>query len=158
MGSLLDAAVFAALQDPAPAARLVQSTSQSIPASAFTTVTFQTVDFDTTGGQMTGTPNKLIAPRNGIYVVTGCVVWNASTAGQWYWGGLSLNGVTSTFLDQDNTSSQGGSGWPTAVSPTAVCRLSAGDAVTIVVDQNDSATEATQAGMSQLAMAFVGLA
>lgn len=156
MGSLLDAAVFAAIHNPVPAARIVQTASQNIPASAYTTVTFQLVDYDTTGGSMTKTANNLVAPQNGIYIVTGCVVWNASTAAQWYWAALSLNGNTSTFLAQGNTASEGGAGWPTAAHVSVVCRLSAGDAITLVADQDDAANEATQANMSQLSMGYMG--
>ena len=157
MGSILEAAMFARMQDPLPAARMTQTTAYAVVPSAYNNMPFQQIDFDTTGSEMASTSTgNLTCPRTGIYLVTGCAVWANAAAGLWFWAGIGVNGSTSSFIAQQQAASQGGAGWPTAPNPTGIFRLQKGDYLTLYTDTNAATNQSTDGSSSYFGLAFLG--
>lgn len=159
MGSLLDIALYAATQNPVPAARFYQTTSQTIPnAGTPNTVTYQTVDFDTSGSLIADLANnRLIATRTGIWTITASARLNASTTSGTRVLVLYRNGNTSDRLG--NSGNNEADTFGALLDAAGVVRLAAGDYVQAFLYQNTGGslgTDVTFAGSNSLAMVFNG--
>lgn len=62
-------------------ARVSRSTDQAIGASSLTAIDFDTEPTDTDGYFVGSEPSRLSVDRSGLYLVTACVQWDASTTG-----------------------------------------------------------------------------
>lgn len=158
MGALLDAALFAYSQNPVPGARMHQGTAQGIATNALTTVSFDTVDFDTSGNAIASTSaHQLIANRTGMWAISATITFatTATQNGKWFWAGFSLNGSTAGAWGNDSTLAYNGT-FNTTVSFSDELRLAAGDAITVLADQNSGASVNTAPGGCFMSMAFTG--
>lgn len=135
-----------------------QSTAQAIASTADTTISFDTVDFDTSGNAIADIVNhRLIANRTGMWTISATVNYatTATQNGKWFWAGLSLNGSTAALWGNASTLAYNGT-FNTSVSFSDTLRLAVGDAITVIADQNSGASVNTGAGASFLSMAFTG--
>lgn len=158
MGALLDAALFAHQQNPTYGARMLQTSAQSIATNAYTTLTYQSVEFDTTGGAMAQTgAGELVATRTGLWAISATVtfVTTATQNGKWFWAAIARNGSVTDFAGQDSTIAYNGT-FNTSVSPSGILRLATGDFVDLIANQNSGAAVNTAPSQSFLAMAFLG--
>jgi hypothetical protein len=123
VGALLDAALFAYHQNPLPAARMYQSSAQTVGNATNTTINFDTIDYDTSGTAIADVTNdRLIANRTGIWVVSFGMRFqsNASTAERAI--GIYRNGSTS-----DRVTGSNGYGTYQVLVCTTTLRMCTGD-------------------------------
>lgn len=64
-----------------PVVRVQRTTLQNVTNEVWTAVSFDNSEFDTDAAWSAGTPTKLIAPIDGIYIATGLFVWHFSESG-----------------------------------------------------------------------------
>lgn len=158
MGSLLDIALYAASQNPDPAARIYSTTAQTVGTANLTTAVYQSIDFDTSGSLIADlTNNRLIATRTGIWTIAANARFASSTTAGPRALILCRSGNTSDRLGNDSSSEADTFG--TLLSASAVVRLAAGDYVQALLYQvigANLATDVAYAGSNCLAMTFNG--
>jgi len=145
-----------------PSARVYRSTAQSIPTGTWTAVVHDTVRYDTGGQWSAGNPSRLTAQVAGTYVITGGLLFTASTAGVQRSSGIRLNGANWLSIGPPLAQTfAAGSG---AVSVVAtVVQLNAGDYVELMAMQDSGGALNLSAGdaatvryVNDLSMALVG--
>jgi hypothetical protein len=116
-----------------PAVRVTNSTSESIPNSSNTVLTFDTNEYDNAGMHSTSTnTSRLTAPVSGVYEVVGDVAWaEKSTGGRTL--AILKNGSTNVG---DSSVSVNSGVYGTEEEVTTQVRLSAGDYVVLSGFQN----------------------
>lgn len=111
-------------------ARVYRTSNQTISNGTWTAISFDAERFDIGNMHTSSNPTTLIAPRGGIYVISGTVNWAQNNNGNRYLG-IRLNG--NTWLDII--------GFPPLstshdMTITTIYQLSAGDYVELCVYQN----------------------
>ena len=78
--------VDSTLTNDAVAVRAYRATSQSIPSSTLTTISFSTVDYDTDSLWSAGSPTRLTVPTGlgGKYTIVGQVKWSLGGSGPFF--------------------------------------------------------------------------
>ncbi len=129
--SLAERAVGAAELDDLPGAAVSRGIMKSIAVSSLTAIDFSTEDRDVGGLFDPANPTRLTAPIAGKYLIVANVQWDASTSGK-RWTGIYLNGsspIAGNRVAAQNFGLFEGA-WQ---SVQTVCRLNAGDYVTLSV-------------------------
>jgi len=150
-----------------PQARATKTTGQSVASSAgvFSTVTWDTVQYDTAAIFSAAAPDHLTAPIAGVYAIEGGVRFSANAVG-FRFAGICINQPAATCTASDNiavseyaTNDDPGVGTSklTQLAVSTQVKLNAGDAVRLIVTQDSGAT-LTVDGLPAtfLAMSWIG--
>lgn len=114
-------------------AHLTHSANQSIPAGAFTALTFDTERYDLSGMHDGANPTRLTVSKRGKYLIGGCPSFAANAVGT-RMAGIRLNGGNFIVLDSRPVVVDALLG--TAIPVTTEWDLVPGDYVELVVFQN----------------------
>jgi len=133
------------------------ATAQAIAASTFTTVTLDTLDFDSAGLDP-GPANTCTLKRAGLYSLTwGGVAFNMPAAAVSLFGFVAKNGDTTTVLGhiaQQRTFSN--SAGYEVLGGSELIQCAAGDALTLAVYVTAALSTATNAALPFLSVARIG--
>jgi hypothetical protein len=116
-----------------PAARVSNSATEATASGTPTTLTFDTVDFDTDGLYAAVHTDRLTAPVSGTYLVSAEVAWPQASGDRAVYLNSSTGGE---YIAYDIRGAAGVSG--TAQPATGVTHLSAGDYVTVQAQQSSA--------------------
>jgi len=135
-------------QSTALGCRVIRTTSQSIPNSTLTALSFDTEIHDTDGCWSSGTPTRLTASTSGYYEAGGSVNIVSSSGSFHLWIGIRKNGTTwlannSTWAD----AAESPNAW-VGVS-TGMFWMDAGDYVEVVIYQTSGGSRNTRAASSE---------
>lgn len=129
------------------AARVRQSSNQTIANNTTTTLSWDTTDFDTGSFYSAGTPDRLTIPSDGIYRVTANVAWTHNTTGirSAY---VKVNGGNDVLVDSCDPETNGA----TYINMTGIQKFNAGDYIQFSVYQTSGsgltlATSLTDLGL-----------
>jgi hypothetical protein len=115
-----------------PSVRVRRTANQTIPASSLTDVSMTSETWDTVDMHSTNSP-AVVAPVDGIYLITGSVIFQGGTGG-FRELGLFVNNTKAIADDQDDLRSSG-----IDIHDVATAyRLNAGDDVRMKVQQSAS--------------------
>lgn len=138
---------IARLDNPA-VAQVRQTTAQTIANNTWTSLIFQVDDIDTHNGHLTGVSDnqrRYTAQVAGMYLLSGCVAWAASSAGQrwsrWARNGTEINGSLAS-------AEANGSGQQMAVARTMVVSLGVGDYIELQAWQSSGGNLDTYVGVT----------
>jgi hypothetical protein len=124
-------------------ARIRRTTTQSIPDSTNTTISFTggTADFNS-GVWSNGNPTKFTAPSTGFYYVAAAIEWQATAITGRRLIQVSVNGSTTNQSSVVNTGgTQAGSSFFQRQTVSGLLKLTAADFVEFVVFQNSTASQ-----------------
>ncbi len=141
-------AVGTAELDEIPSVRARRTGVQSIPFNAPTAIQLTSETHDTTGLHSNVTNNsRLIAPTDGIYVMTANIFWFGGSNGERSLS-LRLNGeVGAKFIASTNIDAANSGSFP-FMNISTVYDLNSGDFVEAVVQQNDGSSNPIDLGSS----------
>jgi hypothetical protein len=140
-----------------PTARVRRTTNQTIAASSLTTLSFTTETWDTANLHASNNPN-LTAPVDGVYLISGSVIFQGGTGGLRELE-LDVNNTKPIADDQDDARTSA----IDVLNASTIYRLSAGDDVRMKVQQSASSGTVSVIASSggaetspELSMTFLG--
>ena len=120
-------------------ARVARSTNQTIPDATPTTLSLDTVIYDTMAFFAIGSPTKFTIPSSGKYDILALIFWDATANAGVVSATIQLNGAGSIALDQRLIISLAG-GYPTSSQVEARgVPLNAGDYIELTLYQDSTA-------------------
>jgi hypothetical protein len=141
------------------ACKVRRSTTQSIPNTALTAISWGAADSDPFGMWDIATPTRLVAPWDGYYGLSTTVTWAEITVAlSWRKCGVFLNGSTTVFEEFDIdmiTASQ--THQPTNHLASLGFPLAAGEFAEVKVEQNSGAARTTSAEAFGIPFVFAKL-
>jgi hypothetical protein len=122
-GGKFDPSVIPTVEKQDTICRVTRSTAQSIPNSAHTEISFDTVEFDSDNIYDNANPTKLVVPSDGIYQVMSYVVFAISSSAGVRFSGIRVNG--STFIAGQTSEANAVNG--VGLNCGTICKFKKGD-------------------------------
>lgn len=141
----------------APSTRVYRSTGQSIPTTAWTAITFDSVRYDVGGHWSAGQPTRLTCKTAGTYLVWSSFAFGAVSGGSNRLTAVWLNGIKFAGIG-NSTGALVGAGQP-FITNTALLQLIPGDYVELQAYQDSAGAVANIPGGDygcDFAMALLG--